>query len=255
MRSERKRAKRRGKIRWKNVLLLIVMAGLAIGLYFGVNAVLDIKKIFTGDEGGDHSRIDNAEPLTVLLAGVDEREDDIGRADTLIVATVNPKTKSTKMLSIPRDLYVTYTGFDHTGKINESYSRSGLPTTIATVSDWIDMPIDYYVKINMDGLISLMDAVGGVEVDNPFAWSDKGFDYPEGRIHLEGRRGLWYVRMRYEDPEGDLGRQKRQQMVIKALADKLMSPAIVTDLPDILRSLSDNVETDVPFSRVPKLAT
>ncbi|MGL4820366.1 MAG: LCP family protein [Bacilli bacterium] len=250
---QKERIKKRRRTR-RRLTLLILSVFLCVGLFYGVTMFTDIRSMFAGADDGDHGKIDKKEPLTVLLLGVDEREDDAGRADTIILATVNPETRTTKMLSVPRDTYVTYSGYDHTGKINETYNRGGLQVTIDTVSDWAGLPIDYYAKINMEGLQDLIDAVGGVEVDNPFAWSDKGWDYPAGRIHLEGKRAVWYVRMRKLDPDGDFGRQKRQQMVIQALAAKLTSPSMLFKLPDVLNSLSSNVESNVPFSRAVGLA-
>ncbi|MGL4820367.1 MAG: LCP family protein [Bacilli bacterium] len=253
MNNQRNQAERLRRRFWRRAALITAGILLLGGIIVGAQMLLNVAGIFGGDENKDHTKIDEKKPLTVLLLGVDERKDDPGRADTIIVATVNPEMKSTKLVSIPRDTVVQFEGMDFEGKINETYSRGNLDITIKTVEKWVDMPIDYYVKINMEGLQDLIDAVGGVEVDNPFAWSDKGWSYPEGRIHIEGKRAVWFVRMRKLDPEGDFGRQKRQQMVIRALADKLTSPTTVIRLPDILGSLQKNVETDVPFSRVVNL--
>ncbi|MGL4820494.1 MAG: LCP family protein, partial [Bacilli bacterium] len=136
-------------------------------------------------------------------------------------------------------------GFDD--KINHAYAYGGIAMTVDTVEQFIGVPIDYYVKINMDGLQHVIESLDGVEVDNPFEWSDKGFHYPKGKITINGKQAMWYVRMRKLDPEGDFGRQKRQQQVITAIVDKATSPSALFKLPSFVKAVSDQVETNVPF--------
>ena len=106
------------------------------------------------------------DPFSVLVLGVDEREGDSGRSDTMIVLTVNPNQNSIKMLSIPRDTRTEIVGHGTTDKINHAYAFGREEMSIATVEHLLDIPIDYYVKVNMEGFQDIVDAVGGIQVNN-----------------------------------------------------------------------------------------
>ncbi len=135
-----------------------------------------------------NSRLKSMRPVNVLLIGVDERKNDPGRADAIMLLSFNPKTKKATSLSIPRDMQVTLADGAKT-KINHTYAYGGVEETIETVEQTFDVKIPYYAKINMEGLIELVDAVGGVTVDNPsaFSWNDRRLqkDYAEGEIKLD----------------------------------------------------------------------
>lgn len=114
---------------------------------------------------------DSNEAFSVLLLGIDNGDlnrNDVGRTDTMIVATVNPKNSQIKLVSIPRDTYVEIVGRSKKDKINHAYAFGGASMSIATVEKLLDIPIDYYVEMNLKGLKELVDAVGGIEVNNPF---------------------------------------------------------------------------------------
>ena len=108
--------------------------------------------------------IKNQDPFSVLVLGVDEQKDDIGRSDSMIIITVNPNVESIKMLSIPRDTRTEIVGNGTEEKINHAYARGGVEMAIATVENFLDLPIDYYVKVNMDGFKEIIDALDGVTV-------------------------------------------------------------------------------------------
>ena len=116
----------------------------------------------------------------MLLLGVDARPGDIGRSDTMIVMTVNPDLNSTKMVSIPRDTRTLIVGKGFEDKINHAYAFGGAKMSIETVEEFLDIPIDYYVKVNMDGFEDIVNAVGGVTVDNRITFSREGHDFPRG---------------------------------------------------------------------------
>ncbi len=111
------------------------------------------------------------DPISILLLGVDERPGDIGRSDTMIVITVNPETETSTMMSIPRDTRAFISSKNTYDKINAAYAYGGVGETAQTIERFLNIPIDYYVKVNMDGFKDIVDAVGGVTVNNPFAFT------------------------------------------------------------------------------------
>ena len=106
----------------------------------------------------------------------------------------------------------------------------------------------------MEGFQDLVDAVGGVEVDNKFEFTQNGFTFPQGRNEMNGEEALAFTRMRYEDPNGDYGRQTRQQDVIGGIADKALSLAGVTQYKQILKAIENNMKTDLEPSEMFKIA-
>ena len=127
--------------------------------------------------------------------------------------------------------------------------------SIETVEQFLDVPVDYYAKVNMQGFARIVDALGGVEVDNPFAFRYDGHTFEKGRIHLDGDTALKYARMRYEDPRGDLGRNERQRRVLKSMIKKAASPGIVANLGTVLESLGSSVTTNITFEEMKKLGS
>ena len=190
------------------------------------------------------------EPVCFLLLGVDEREDDRGRSDTMIVVTVNPQDKTTKMLSIPRDTYVPISGRPKHDKINHSYAFGGVQMSYETVQDFLQIPIDYVISINMEGFVGLIDALNGVQVKNSLAFQVDDFHYPKGDIQLTGEEALSYVRMRYDDPNGDFGRQDRQKMVLQSIVNKAASLQSVFAYKEVLDLISDHVRTNLTFDEM-----
>lgn len=194
-------------------------------------------------------RFDERDPFSVLLLGVDEREGDSGRSDTMIVMTVNPQTEETKLLSIPRD---TYTNIEGRGmdKINHAYAFGGTELAMDTVENMLDIPIDYFVRVNMEGFKDIVDAVDGVTVNNGLEFSQNGYSYPLGEITLDGDQALAYARMRYEDPNGDFGRQERQRQVIQGIIREGASVNSLVNFRDIFNALGSNVKTNLSFDQL-----
>ncbi|BAB07389.1 LCP family protein [Halalkalibacterium halodurans] len=187
------------------------------------------------------------DPFSILIAGVDSREDThAGRSDTLIVLTVNPKEESIKMLSIPRDTRTEIVGRGTDDKINHAYAFGGAQMTIDTVENFLDIPIDHYVSINMDGFTQLVDALGGVSVENSFAFSQNGYQFEEGEIFLEtGDEALAYARMRKQDSRGDFGRNDRQRQIVEAVIKQSAQFSSITKAGAILDAVGESVRTDL----------
>ncbi|MEH7438592.1 LytR family transcriptional regulator [Neobacillus drentensis] len=190
------------------------------------------------------------DPFSILMLGVDERSGDKGRSDTIIVLTVNPNNNSVKMLSIPRDTRTEITGKGTEDKINHAYAFGGIPMAMDTVENSLDIPIDYYMKVNMEGFKDIVDAVGGVTVQNDLGFTQDRFHFTKGQLNLNGEKALSYTRMRHEDPRGDFGRQTRQRQIIQGIIKEGASIASLTNFSDIFTVLGKNVKTNLAFDQM-----
>ena len=192
--------------------------------------------------------LSSKEPISILLLGVDTGDlgrTERGRSDTMMVVTVNPNTKKSTLLSIPRDTYTEIVGYGTNDKLNHAYAFGGNSMAINSVQNLLDIPIDYYVTVNMAGIQEIVNAVGGVDVVSPLTFTSTGYTFYEGDVtHLDGAAALAFARMRYEDPNGDTGRQARQRLIIEGVVDKVTSASILVNYQNILGSLSNNVQTN-----------
>ncbi|WP_413307056.1 LCP family protein [Bacillus sp. 1P10SD] len=193
------------------------------------------------------------DPISILLVGVDERKGDKGRTDSMLVITVNPENKITKILSIPRDtrtklINKNNPNKNHMDKINAAYAYGGIEESIDTVENFINVPIDYYVQVNMEGFKDIVDAVGGIDVDNKYAFELDGVTLRKGPQHLNGTKALQYARMRKADPRGDFGRAERQREVISKIIEKGKSISTLTKYDDILAALENNIKTNLTLN-------
>ncbi|WLR41511.1 LCP family protein [Bacillus carboniphilus] len=190
-------------------------------------------------------------PISVLLMGVDERSGDRGRSDSLILLTVNPNKESTKMVSIQRDTRTEIIGNGTIEKINHAYARGGAQMTIDTVENFLDVPINYFVKVNMESFQEIVDAVGGINVYNDLQFSYGGYDFPVGDITLEtGEEALAFTRMRKGDTRGDYGRMLRQREVIEGVIEKGANIASITKFDNILEVVENNIKTNLTFDEM-----
>jgi LCP family protein required for cell wall assembly len=190
------------------------------------------------------------DPFSVLMLGVDEREGDSGRSDTMIVLTVNPNNNSVKMLSIPRDTRTEIIGKGKQDKINHAYAFGGIPMAMDTVENFLDIPIDYYIQVNMKGFTDMVDAVGGVKVKNDLDFTQDGFHFAKGELKLNGKKALSYTRMRKQDPRGDFCRQTRQRQIIDGVVKEGASLSSLTKFSDIFTVLGKNVKTNLTFDQM-----
>lgn len=249
------------------IVALTVGAGVLYGGSLWSYSNSAFSKTFRRLNEDELTPIDATKPLTLLLMGVDmdqaTRGGDWadGRSDSMIVVTVNPLTKETHMMSLTRDVLVEIADADGTStgsieKLNHSYSYGQAPMAIATIEKLLDIKIDRYVEINMDGLVELVDAVGGITVHNrlgfPISIEEQEPAYtavvPPGRQLVNGDQALVYARMRYDDPEGDIGRQRRQREVITALVGKLLQLDGFTQYKKILTAISNNMKTNIEIT-------
>ncbi|MBP1916464.1 LCP family protein [Lederbergia galactosidilytica] len=259
MRANKTKQKKRKKILW-GILSVFFIAVIGVGiyvanLYFSFTSALDNmhEKVEKSDKRVEEVSIANNDPFSVLLLGIDDEDSDVGRSDTMIVATVNPKLNTIKMLSIPRDTRTEIVGNGTTEKINHAYARGGVEMSIATVEHFLDIPIDYYVEVNMDGFTGIIDAFDGVTVKNDMDLTYKKHHFPEGEITMNGKEALIFSRIRYEDPRGDFGRQVRQKQIIQAILNKARSLSSLLKYDDVLNELGDQVKTNFSFKEMVSL--
>ena len=222
--------------------------------YYSFQKALDKMNESTDDNLKASAKAIDVEPFSVLLLGIDERANDSGRTDTMIVATVNPDLGTIKMLSIPRDSRVEIVGNDTVEKINHAYTRGGVAMSIDTVENLLSIPIDYYVAVNMEGFLSVIDEVGGIEVMNDMDLAHGSYSFPQGEIKLSGEEALIYSRIRYGDPRGDFGRQMRQKLILEALLKEAKDPEILFQIGDILDVLGDNIRMNFTASELKNFA-
>jgi LCP family protein required for cell wall assembly len=191
----------------------------------------------------------------------------------MIVVTIDPESGALGMLSIPRDLWVPIPGYGE-NRINTAhflgdlhkYPGGGPALAKKTVSYNFGFPVHYYVRVNFEGFRRLIDMIGGIDIDVPHEirddqYPDENYGYdplyiPAGRIHMDGDLALKYARTRKAD--NDFERARRQQQIILAVRDKVLSlnllPSLIPKIPELLRTLSDSIQTDIPMDELIMLA-
>lgn len=204
------------------------------------------------------------EPFTMLIMGVDSEKDGLNdnaafNGDTLMIITFNPKTLNATMFSIPRDTYVPIKCRGNAeNKINSS-AAYGTKCVIDTIEQLIDIKIDYYVKINFNGVVKLVDSVGGIDVNvgKKFCEQDSNRRFGKYEIcleagyqHLNGEQALAFARHRHSLLRGDIDRTKNQQIVVEAIAKKLIKKISFTEFKDTLNSISDNIATNIETDQI-----
>lgn len=249
----KKQRKNRGKRTLAIVLIILFFTAVVGASFYWFNSKLfgDTKK--RNVEAGMMVAQDK---MTIMVMGIDQRADDVGRSDTLMVATVDPQKKKAAVLSIPRDTRVKISGHGY-DKINHAYAYGGHDLSKETVENLLGVPMDHYVLIDTKAFERIIDALGGVDIDvekrmyyeDP--WDDNGglvIDLYPGQQHMNGETAIQYVR--YRDEEGDIGRIERQQKFMKAVVNKIATPGIVTKLPAIVKEVSSAVKTDMSVSQM-----
>lgn len=230
------------------------MVMLAVGGLFVYRTQQSLNSLNT-NKNSVSKKIDSSKPFSILLLGADTGTDgrvDRGNSDTMMLLTLNPKTKTTVAYSIPRDALAEMVGDKpkNVQKINAAYNIGLSKMAKNTVGSLLGVPVDYHVAINMDALEKTVDFVGGVTVTSDLNVSFDGITIPKGTHHLNGKQALTYARMRYQDPRGDYGRQIRQQQILKAVVKKLEQPKYLVKIPDLIKKLGTDINTDLTTSQI-----
>ncbi|PFN80584.1 LytR family transcriptional regulator [Bacillus sp. AFS076308] len=256
MRSSQKK-KKRTWLKITSIILLVLIVGGGVYAYNVYNSLKGAVETMNepleqkqSDKRTEPVAVKEKDPFSVLMLGVDERAGDRGRSDTMIVLTVNPNTNSVKMLSIPRDTRTEIVGKGTVDKINHAYAFGGVQMSVNTVENFLNIPIDYYMKVNMEGFRDIVNAVGGITVQNDLDFSYDGYHFAKGQIQLDGKKALAFSRMRHEDPRGDFGRQERQRQIIQAVIKEGASLSSLTNYSDIFNALGKNVKTNLTFDEM-----
>ena len=192
------------------------------------------------------------EPFTLYLCGADlssgENINSTGRGDVNILLTVNPNTKKVNMQVIPRDTFVYIPCRGGSSKLSYSGWWGGVQSSIQSIEDKFGIDINYYAKINFNGLIDLVDALGGVTVYSHYTYSYQGYDFVEGENFVDGQKALRFARARKMLPQNELSRGQHQMELIKGIFRKFAENPTYDSAMAVLDSLSNNFVTNLPES-------
>ncbi len=269
---QQKRAikRRRKKSPFKIGLILITFFIAMIG--FGVYQYYAAYNSASGDnnfpssgkkdneEKSNFKGVEDLEKINVLLLGVDTKSEE-GRTDTIMVAQYDPETGSAKLASIMRDSYVSIPGHKD-NKINQAYNYGGAELVRQTIKENFGIDVQYYALVNFDGFANVVDVLSpnGVEIDveKRMKYTDRAgglyIDFQPGIQRLDGAELLEYARFRH-DAESDFGRVRRQQQVISAVKDELISINGFTKLPKMMGTISPYIDTNIGSSKILALGT
>lgn len=243
--------------------LSLLICGSAFGIYLVKKAENAADRAFetAGDREMSDLREEQVEPLhdniSILFIGVDDSEarnqDDHNiRSDALVLATLNNEEKSIKLVSIPRDTYTYIPDAGYEDKITHAYALEGPSSTIESVEELLEVPVDYYVRMDFQAFIEVVDSLGGIEAEVPYDLEEKDENdihgaivLKEGLQELDGREALALARTRHYD--NDIERGKRQQMLIESIMDKALSATSITKYGSVIDAIGDNMRTNLTF--------
>ncbi len=250
-----------------SVLLVagILISGSVYGFYLVKKAETAAEKSYEAVENRDGSVLRNSEvtPLednvSILFIGVDDSETrnqgtNKSRSDALMLATLNNKEKTVKLVSIPRDSFVYIPEIGYEDKINHALFKGGVKATIETVENLLEVPVDYYVRMNFNAFIDVVDALEGINVNVPYDRLEKDeedqytIQLKKGFQKLDGREALALARTRKLD--NDIERGKRQQEILSAIVKKASSASSFTKYGNVIDAVGDNMKTDMTFDEM-----
>jgi LCP family protein required for cell wall assembly len=271
------------KKRWFKILLVIILLLAATGGWAMYKTGMTLSKISTKDGflkslwktipgiGSDELQGQKEGQINILLLGMRGNNMPGGGllADTIMVASIKPQENKVALISIPRDLYVQDPGTSNHSKINAVHALyegkgegKGMETMKQIVTEVTGLQIHYVVRLDFKGFMDLVETIGGVDVylEKPFSEPSQfegedalNFSLPAGKNHLNGQKALFFVRARYAS--SDFERAKRQQQVLIALKDKLLSLGTLSDFGkanNIMNILGNDVRTDMDISEMKK---
>jgi polyisoprenyl-teichoic acid--peptidoglycan teichoic acid transferase len=200
--------------------------------------------------------------ITVVAMGLTQRTTEPARTDTLLVMDIDPGAHRINMLSVPRDLWVTFPGQYGEGKLAIPYALGGPKLTAYTLEQALNIPVDYTISMKFQGFMKLVDAMGGVDVNVPQELKDPsypcltGYDYcpidiKKGMQHMSGKTALEFVRERHAFTQQDLARVQDQQAFSEAVKRRLISPTTWPLYPRILSTLKSALITHMPLNALP----
>ncbi|SHF75493.1 LCP family protein [Ornithinibacillus halophilus] len=244
------------------IAILLLIGGIYVSnLYTKTkNIVNESHEKLERDEDKSNLRAEKVDPLqdnvSVLFLGVDTSEHrnygEKSRTDAIILATFNKQKSSVKLLSIPRDTLVYVPEVGYNTKINHAHFHGGPDATVETVEEFLNVPVDYFVRMNFEAFVQVVDALGGIMFDVPYEIVESNSQDQKNTIHLlpgyqelDGEEALALARTRKYDSDVDRG--KRQQEIIKAIAGKATSMGSVFKLGNVIEAIGDNMKTNLSF--------
>lgn len=202
---------------------------------------------------------DHDDVFTVYISGLDQNgsiENSVGNGDVNIIATVNVKTHEIALVSTPRDYYLELSNWDKMDKLTHA-AFYGINCSMETLENLYDIDIDYFFRVNYTGFCQIIDAMGGIEVENDVEFTSDALSepyyFPEGLIHLNGLDALAYVRCRHAFRLGDVTRGKHQVMVLKAVIERAMSWDVVSRYGEVMDVMGRSFETNIPLDIIAQL--
>lgn len=249
------------------LLLFIAVAGYAFKLISKADSVLSDSY---ENDGRDKSELRDKvvdpkfDNVSILIMGVDASDkranNDSSRTDSLMLATLNKDEKSVKLVSIPRDSYVYIPEVDYSDKINHAHAYGGTKAAIETVENLFNIPVDYYLKVNFEAFIDVVEALDGINVEVPYEFREQDSKDRANKVHLlpgmqtlDGEEALALARTRKLD--NDIERGKRQQEIIKAIVDRTVSVSSILKYDDIIEAVGSNMTTNMTFSEMKSFIT
>lgn len=243
------------------LLSLVLCAALAVGCLFAQQGLWALSDVTSGLLAGTEARAIVNEPFVVYLSGVDTRGEltESARSDVNILAVVNPVTKQAVLINTPRDYYVDLAGTDSKDKLTHA-GLYGVETSMDTLGGLYGIDVDYYVRINFAGFMSIIDALGGIDVYSDYTFTSVGSpgyydptDFVEGWNHLDGPAALAFARERHAFASGDVQRGINQMKVIQAMLDKIESPALLLNYSRLMAALGDCFVTNLSSEQISAL--
>ncbi|MDI6860452.1 MAG: LCP family protein [Caldisericia bacterium] len=241
------------------LIVLIVLIVSFIGYTYYILSSINPKVDENDENIVPPKEIDWSKKINILLVGIDQRyEDEMSRSDTNLLLSIDPVNKKLVLISLPRDSLVTLPGYEGDEKLAHAHSYGGVPLLIKTVESILSIEIPYYVEVNFEGFVKMIDLIGGITID-----VEKDMDYEsylgdvkihlkKGLQHLNGEKALEYVRFRM-DETGDIGRMERQQKFIKALIKQALGLSNTLRLQKALLELKNWVKTNLEPTQIIKL--
>ena len=243
------------------VFSVFLCAFLALGCVWAQQGLSALDNVTSGLVTGTEANKITKEPFVVYLSGVDNRGEltEKARSDVNILAVVNPSTKRVALINTPRDYYVDLAGTNSKDKLTHA-GLYGVETSMATLGNLYGVNVDQYLRINFAGFISIIDAVGGVDVYSDQAFTSVGspgyYDpttFAEGWNHLDGKSALAFARERHAFKTGDIQRGINQMKVIDAMAEKLKSPALLMSFSKLMDAMADCFVTSLSQEQISAL--
>jgi len=239
------------------IALILIVIGGGVAAFALHNTTSKIHSMDRTLSKSSDTKTKSGKSVAYLLLGTDTGalgRDYKGRTDTMMVMVVNPTSKTTTMISIERDTKIQIDGVD--AKLNAAYAYGNSEAAVNAVDKLLNITLDGYLLVNMNGLKQLVNAVGGIDVKSPLTFDYEGYSFTEGQTyHMDGAEALQFSRMRYDDPQGDYGRQIRQQLVIESVINKLKDDPSSVLSNDFLNAVSDNVRSNISLTSLRNLAT